>query len=97
MRLYIKMKKLRENDNFVWYQFEADIPRENHLKGIETKYGEFKFDKINGARNEDSIELIKEKTDTYFFNKKEVKYICLYQMLKSKEKNDFTEVLEWIY
>ena len=96
------MIKTKEDKQFVWYKFELDISIKTSTvngKGRPVyehtqKHGLFKFNKIEDLQ-ENSIELVSEKTDEYFFVHTRPKFACLQQMNGCKKINMYPDVVEF--
>lgn len=100
--MYIKMQKIDENHNFVFYKFETSVltgntvldARGRILNEVAKKSGVFKFNKIDDKK-EDSIVMIEDQTDPILLANKNIKFACLYKMNKCKSKKFFDDIVEY--
>ena len=102
MNIYLKMTKYMEDENYVWYKFESDVPvgvfidsKGRKINKLETKYGLFRFNKKDNKNLERSLNMIEEQTDVFFLSNPKLKAICLLKMLECLNKNDFCKIIEW--
>lgn len=98
--MQIKLNKQKEDNEFVWYQFEINVTTEYYkdlkkreMAKIEPRFGLIKFKKT-GPVEETTYEIIEEKTDQEILadpNFKHVIWGCLYVLMQCKRKGIYPE------
>jgi len=87
--MYIEMNKNREDNSFVYYQFITKIYEQvNDQYELVSKKGCCKF-----SKQTDEFELIKNETDLYFYESREVMAVRSKLILRKRNYGDFPDIL----
>lgn len=87
--MYVELVKLAENETFVSYRFESDIPdgtyinKHEKLSGLsKVAYGYCTFNKIT-----EEFELDSQKSHSYFINNKRETFYTHVKLIRTKRES----------